>query len=163
MDRAIFGISVLLGFVASGLALRLFLWPYLLRIPRLEALRALTALHMFRFIGLGFLVPGVVSPSLPAAFAVPAAYGDLVACILAIFATAALSMRAKWAESLVWLLVFQGAADLLFAYYQGVFGVGISPGALGAAFFVPTVIVPVLLISHLMMAILLLRKPQLTK
>ena len=39
-------------------------------------------LHSFRFVGLSFLIPGVVSPDLPVAFAAPAAYGDLncVAC-----------------------------------------------------------------------------------
>ena len=47
----------------------------------------------FRFIGLSFLVPGVVSPSLPAGFAIPAAYGDFIAGILAIVATIALVNR----------------------------------------------------------------------
>jgi hypothetical protein len=47
-------------------------------------------LHSFRFVGLAFLVKGVVSPELPAAFAVPAAYGDLIAAVLALLALAAL-------------------------------------------------------------------------
>ena len=33
---------------------------------------------------------GVVAPELPAAFAVPAAYGDLIAAVLALLALAAL-------------------------------------------------------------------------
>jgi hypothetical protein len=40
-------------------------------------------LHSFRFIGLAFLVPGVVSPDLPSAFARSAAYGDVIAATLA--------------------------------------------------------------------------------
>jgi hypothetical protein len=51
----------------------------------------LVVLHTFRFMGLSFLVPGVVSPSLPLAFAAPAAYGDLVVALLAVAATVALS------------------------------------------------------------------------
>jgi hypothetical protein len=53
--------------------------------------------HLFRFVGLSFLVPGVVSPELPRAIAVPAAYGDLGAAILALIATLALARRASWA------------------------------------------------------------------
>ena len=34
---------------------------------RIDALRTLLVLHAFRFIGLSFLVPGVVSPNLPLA------------------------------------------------------------------------------------------------
>ena len=101
----------------------------------------------FRFIGLGFLVPGVVSPSLPAAFAVPAAYGDLVAGILAIATTIALSRHASSATLLVWVFNVWGAADLLFAGYQGPH-VQINPGELGAAFFIPTAVVPPLLVTH---------------
>jgi hypothetical protein len=53
-----------------------------------DALRPLLTLHAFRFVGLAFLVPGVVSPDLPAAFANPAAYGDLAAAVLALLALA---------------------------------------------------------------------------
>jgi hypothetical protein len=44
---------------------------------------ALVVPHTFRFIGLSFPVPVVVSPSPPQAFADPAAYGDLAAALLA--------------------------------------------------------------------------------
>jgi hypothetical protein len=41
---------------------------------------------------LAFVVPGVVSPNLPDAFARPAAYGDLIAAILALLAVAGLRL-----------------------------------------------------------------------
>jgi hypothetical protein len=113
--------------------------------------------HTFRFIGLSFLVPGVVSPSLPAAFAAPAAYGDLAAAILAVVATMALSRRASLATLLVWLFNVWGAADLLFAFYQGLFGVQLDVRMLGAAFFIPTAVVPPLLIIHGLIFWLLVR------
>jgi len=52
-----------------------------------------------------------------------------------------------------------GAVDLLVAFYQGLLGVRIDPGSLGAAFFIPTVVVPPLLVTHGLMFSLLLRKP----
>ena len=76
--HALFGLSALMSFVASGVAANLYVWPRLRMMDRGHALVPVVAPHMFlRTIGLSFLVPGVVSPSLPAAFAVPAAYGDL--------------------------------------------------------------------------------------
>jgi|SRR5262249_55175848 len=95
--EALFGLSVLMSFVAFGIVTRLYIWPRIRAMPRDEALVALLVPHTFRFVGLSFLVPGVVSPSLPSAFAVPAAYGDLVAAILAVAAIWALSARASWA------------------------------------------------------------------
>ncbi|MGH8711070.1 MAG: hypothetical protein ACREVA_07110 [Burkholderiales bacterium] len=155
--HAVFGISALMSLVSSGVFAKLYLWPRLRIMDREDALVPLVAPHMFlRFIGLSFLVPGVVSPSLPTAFAVPAAYGDFVAGILAIIATVALSRRASWAIALVWLFNVWGAADLLFAVYQGL-RVQMDPGALGAAFFIPTAIVPPLLITHGLIFWLLVR------
>jgi len=140
--EALFGLSVLMSFVAFGIVTRLYIWPRIRAMPRDEALVALLVPHTFRFVGLSFLVPGVVSPSLPSAFAVPAAYGDLVAAILAVAAIWALSARASWALPLVWVFNLWGSADLLHAFYQGQIGARIGLGSLGAAFFIPTVVVP---------------------
>ena len=76
------------------------------------------------------------------------AYGDLGAAILAIAAVFSLRYRTRWATPLVRLFNLWGTIDLLNAIYQGQIGVGIGPGSLGAAFFIPTVIVPALLITH---------------
>ena len=155
--HALFGISAFLSLVSSGIFAKLYLWPRLRIMNRENALVCLVAPHMFlRFIGLSFLVPGVVSPSLPAAFAVPAAYGDLVAGLLAVVVTLALSMRAPGTTLLVWLFNVWGAADLLFAGFQGL-RVDMDPGMLGAAFFIPTAIVPPLLVTHGLIFWLLLR------
>jgi hypothetical protein len=113
--------------------------------------------HTFRFIGLSFLVPGVVSPSPPSAFAAPAAYGDLVVAMLAVAAAIALCRRASVATLLVWLFNVWGAADLLFAFYQALFTVQLDARMLGAAFFIPTAVVPPLLITHGLILWLLVR------
>lgn len=78
--QGIFGISVLMNFVSSIVMAKLYVWPWLRTTNKNDALIRLVAPHMFlRFIGLSFLVPGVVSPQLPEAFAVPAGYGDFIA------------------------------------------------------------------------------------
>src|SRR5437899_1976206 len=130
--QAVFGLSILMSFVAFGLVTKLYIWPRLRNLDRNDALLPLVLPHTFRFVGLGFLVPGVVSPSLSSAFAVPAAYGDLVAAILAMIAALALSIRAFWAISIAWVFNVWGTADLLYAFYQAQIGIGIGPGSLGA-------------------------------
>ena len=158
--QALFGLSILLSFAAFGLVTRLYIWPRLRMLARDDALLPLVVPHTFRFIGLSFLVPGVVSPSLPSAFAAPAAYGDLGAALLAIAASLALSRRAPLAVVLVWVFNVWGAADLLFALYQGAFTVQLDARALGAAFYIPTVVVPPALITHGLIFRLLVRSRQ---
>jgi len=147
MKLALFGISALMSLVSSVVVAEFYLWPWLRR-NRERTLAVLVMPHMFlRFIGLSFLVPGVVSPMLPAAFAVPAAYGDFIAGILAIIAVVGLRLHASWAVPTLWVFNIWGAADLLFALFQGL-RLQIDPGSLGAAFFIPTAIVPPLLVTH---------------
>jgi len=155
---AVLGLSVLLCFVAFGMVTGIYIWPQLRRMPRAEALKALVVPHTFRFVGLCFLVPGVVSPSLQYGFAAPAAYGVLVATVLALAALWALVARAGLATPLLWALNIWGTLDLLTAFYEGLIGAPSpsGPGALGATFFIPTVIVPPLLITHGLMFRLLL-------
>ncbi|HEX4129774.1 MAG TPA: hypothetical protein VHZ24_07010 [Pirellulales bacterium] len=112
---------------------------------------------MFRFIGLSFLVPGVVSAPLPLTFAGPAAYGDLIAGILAMAATVSLVRRGSWSTPFVWIFNTWGAADLLYAFLQGQRIVQVDPGAFGATFFIPTAIVPPLLVTHVLVFLLLVR------
>jgi hypothetical protein len=144
---AVFGISVLLGFVGWGMIGARYIWPALRGRSRTEALRPVLLLHVFRFVGLAFLVPGVVSPDLPDAFAQPAAYGDLATSLLALLAIATLGTRLG--TIIVWVFNVIGTVDLLNAFYQGNrLGVGMTPGLQGAAYFIPTVLVPLLLVTH---------------
>ncbi|HSV24921.1 MAG TPA: hypothetical protein VLJ17_18035 [Xanthobacteraceae bacterium] len=156
--EALFGLSILMSFLGYGIVTRLYIWPWLRAAPRDEALVALAAPHMSRFVGLSFLVPGVVSPTLSPAFAVPAAYGDLGAAILAVLTIWSLSAHWSWAIAIAWVFNLWGSLDLLHAFYQGQIGVRIGPGSLGAAYFIPTVVVPALLVTHGLMFWLLMRQ-----
>jgi hypothetical protein len=154
LQQTLFGLSVAFSFAAWSLVARDFVWPALNDRSRADALRPLLILHSFRFVGLSFLIPGVVSPDLPVAFAAPAAYGDLVAMLLALLAFAAL--RGRVGVVLVWLFGIWGTVDLLYAFFNG-YRVELQPGHLGAAFYIPTVVVPLLLVTHVLVFRILLR------
>jgi len=153
-----FFLSIAFSFVAWGIIAARYIWPKLRLRDRAEALRPLLMLHSFRFIGLAFLVPGVVSPDLPSTFAHSAAYGDLVAATLALLSLLLLPSTAGAAAA--WICSLWGSAGILNAFYQANHA-GLLAGQLGAAFFLPTLVVPLLLITHgLAFRILLQHQPE---
>jgi hypothetical protein len=140
-----FFVSIAFSLVAWGNVARRFIWPKLRLLQRAEALRPLLILHSFRFEGLAFLVPGVVSSNLPATFSHAAAFGDLTAATLALLSLALLPRRSGIVIAWIWNL--WGSVDLLNAFYQANAS-GLMPGQLGMAYFIPTLVVPLLLITH---------------
>ena len=155
LPQLCFFVSIAFGFIAWGIVAKRYIWPKLRLLRRSEALRPLLVLHSFRFIGLAFLVPGVVSPDLPSAFAHSAAYGDLVAAILALLSLASLPRGAG--VVIAWIFNLWGSADLLNAFYQAN-DAGLMAGQLGATYFLPTLVVPLLLITHGLAFRILLRR-----
>jgi hypothetical protein len=154
-----FLVSIAFSLTVWGIVAARYIWPELRHKDRAEALRPLLMLHSFRFIGLAFLIPGVVSPDLPAAFAHSAAYGDIIAAILALLSLLLLPNTAGIAAA--WIFNLWGFVDILNAFYQANHA-GLLAGQLGAAYFLPTVIVPLLLITHgLAFRILLQHQPAL--
>jgi hypothetical protein len=152
-----FFVSIAFSLTAWGIVAARYIWPELRHRQRADALRPLLILHSFRFIGLAFLIPGVVSPDLPAAFAHSAAYGDIIAAVLALVALQLLPRTAGIAAG--WIFNLWGLADILNAFYQANHA-GLLAGQLGAAYFLPTLIVPLLLITHgLALRILLQHQP----
>jgi hypothetical protein len=145
LPQLYFFVSIAFGFIAWGIVVKRYIWPHLRHRQLAEALRPLLILHGFRFIGLAFLVPGVVSVELPSAFAHSAAYGDIAAATLALLSLVSLPGRAGIV--LAWIFNFWGSADLLNAFYQAN-NTGLVPGQLGVAYFIPTLVVPLLLITH---------------
>jgi len=140
-----FFMSIAFSFIAWGIVTRRYVWPELRLRSRTEALRALLILHSFRFMGSAFLVPGIVSPDLPPTFAHSAAYGDIIAAILALLALRSLPSAAG--TLIAWIFSIWGSADLLNAFYQANHA-GLMAGQLGSAYFIVTVVVPLLLITH---------------
>jgi hypothetical protein len=151
-------ISLAFGFLSWGVVATLYIWPSLKDLALADAARPILILHSFRYLGLAFLVPGVVSPDLSAVFARPAANGDIISSLLALIALAGLSTGSNIA--LLWLFNVWGTGDLLYAFFNAfrlVAARKLLPGHFGAAFFIPTFFVPLLLITHALLFGLLLR------
>jgi hypothetical protein len=158
MPQLWFFVSIAFSLIAWGIVTARYIWPALRLRQHTEALRPLLILHSFRFIGLALLVPGVVSHDLPPAFAHPTAYGDFIAAILALFSLLLLPSAAGVAAA--WIFSLWGSADLLNTFYQANHA-GLLVGQLGATFFIPTLLVPLLLITHgLAFRILLQHQPE---
>jgi hypothetical protein len=144
----IFSVQLVLGYVAWLLCFLAYLWPRLKSMDRVDAQRAIATLHSFRFFGLVFVVPGVVGSHLPVGFATFAAYLDFATGVLAMLALVTARIR-----PLFWLFVVAfnsvGAADLLLDYYHAIQAdLPAVAGELGAAYAIPIVYVPLLMITH---------------
>ncbi len=150
--QTIFLLQFMFSFLVLGLLARWVLAPWLSGQSHREALFWLTIPHAFRYIGMVFLVPGVVAQPLPESFAIPAAYGDLSAAILALLALVLLRNGSKGAIGVVWLFNVVGTVDLLNALRH----VDVAP-AFGATWYIPTMLVPVLLVTHFMIFVRLLK------
>jgi len=152
----IFNLHLAMGYVPWLLWFVTYEWPRLRTMEAVDAQRAIASLHAFRFLGLVFLVPGVVGAGIPHAFAAPAAYGDFATGLLAMAAMMTIRIR-----SLFWLLVaafnLLGFLDILNAYYHGVTS-ALPAGELGAGYFIVIVYVPILMITHVAAFYLLLAR-----
>lgn len=153
----LFQTQLVLGYVAWLLCFGAYIWPRLKVMDHFAAQRALATLHSFRFFGLVFILPGAVGPNLPAGFAVFAAYGDFATGVLALLALLTARVR-----SLFWLFVavfnLVGFADLVLNYYHAVQAdLPAKAGELGAAYAIPIIYVPLLMITHIAAFYFLLR------
>lgn len=153
----IFQIHLALGYVPWLLCFGAYVWPRLKAMDQVEAQRLIATLHSFRFFGLVFILPGVVGSHLPAGFAVLAAYGDFATGLLAMLALFTVRMRSAFWLSVVAFNVV-GTVDIVADYYHGIqFGLPELAGELGAAYAIPVVYVPLLMITHVAAFYLLLR------
>lgn len=90
--------SIALSVAGWILIFKLVLLPRIVATPIHRALLILSLPHVFRFVGLSFLIPGVTHEPLDPRFAVPAAYGDLLSAVLAMVAVVLLARESRWAK-----------------------------------------------------------------
>src|SRR5436309_2090306 len=145
----LFQTHLVLGYVAWLLCFGAYILPWLRSMDRIQAHRAIATLHSFRFFGLVFMLPGVVSPNLPASFATFAAYGDFATGVLAMLALLTVRIRPVfWPFVVAFNLV--GTADLIVDYYHAIqVGLPAHAGWLGASYAIPIIYVPLLMITHI--------------
>jgi hypothetical protein len=112
-------------------------------------------LHGTRHFGLMFLTPGATYPGIPQEFAVPAAYGDLIAAILAVIAIPAVATNHPLAKPLVWIFNLEGTVDLMLAIVLAT--VYAAAPYMGAAYWIPAFWVPALLVTHFLTFVVLIK------
>jgi len=152
----IFEVQIAGSVLLFGLVAWWYWVPQLARLPLVAALTPLLLLHLSRTLGLTFLVPSAVDPRLPREFAIPAGYGDLTAACLALLSIAAIQSGWRLAPLVVWAFTVEGVGDLAVAFVQG-FRIQLPGYHLGPAWYIFTVLVPALLVTHALIAFRLTR------
>lgn len=132
-----------------------FVWPWLRSKPRRTALSILLLPQLFRHVGVSLVVPEVVDPTMPEAFARQTAIGDTVVVALAWIALIALRMGWRFAIVLVWVFNVAGLGDMLLNLAHAA-RVGAAEH-LGAAWYGPAFVVPGMLVVHGLLFACLLR------
>ncbi|HLH12102.1 MAG TPA: hypothetical protein VKV77_09530 [Methylovirgula sp.] len=153
-----FMISYIVAFIAFALIAIWYVWPNIRNRPPKAALSPLLLYSCLRINGLMFLMPGVVSPDLPSAFAVPTAYGDATAVLLALIALLLLRTESVLALPAIWLFNVEGTLDLVYANFA-TFKYHVDPAQLGASYYLATVNVPAELLVHVLIFACLFRVP----
>jgi hypothetical protein len=149
-------LGILIALIAWSLVMYWYVHPILKQLPVERAIEPILLLHTFRYVGLMFLIPGVTTEVLDTRFSSPAAYGDLIAAILAFVAIGAIRLKLNFAMLSVWLFNIWGMADLLNAVTRGILYT--NDGHLGATYWIPATIVPLLLVTHAYVFILLIKQ-----
>jgi hypothetical protein len=157
LPEVIFTLQLVLGYVACLLCFNVYVLPRLKSMDPVAAQRVIATVHSFRFFGLVFILPGVVGPHLPVSFATFAAYWDFATGILAMLALLTVRIRPFF-----WLFVVAfnlvGTIDLVLDYYHAIkVGLPALAGQLGAAYVIPVIYVPALMITHMTAFYLLIR------
>lgn len=151
-----FGGSAAAGVIGWATIFAAIIWPKLKQRPRTAQLETLTAIHFFRYFATTMLIAGLVTRALPTGFADPAAFGDLISLALAYVAF--IGLRRSGALLPAWIFNIVGTADLLLALALGP-ALLRDPGDLGAAYIIPTVYVPLLLVAHVYALRVLRQRP----
>lgn len=152
-----FFISYAVAFLVFGFIGKWYVWPSIKDCAPKAALTPLLLYACLRVNGLMFLMPGLVSPDLPSAFAVPTAYGDLTAVILALLALAFVRSENAFAVPTLWLFNIVGLLDLVYANIS-TFKDHVDPTQLGSAYFLAVLNVPAMVAVHVIIFAYLLRR-----
>src|SRR5205807_10110124 len=108
-------VNLLFSTFVFWVAAKIYVFPKLSELGPKAVLLPILLLHSFRHLGLMFLAPGATYAGIPPEFAYPAAFGDLLAAILALTAIVAVSREARSARLLVWVFNIEGTLDLFAA------------------------------------------------
>jgi len=153
---SILTINVVFSTLIFGLAARIYIVPRLEQLDFRTVMTPILLLHAFRHLGLMFLAAGAVFPGIPERFAVQSAYGDFLAAMLALLALWAVRAGSRFARLLVWIFNIEGTLDFLNAIFLS--NVTGAERFMGPAYWIPAFWVPLLLVTHYLTFVVLLRR-----
>lgn len=145
----IFLFSVTVSLIDFGLIGLWYVWPRVRDLSLRDGLVPLLLIHCFRFLGLSYLVPGVVGTPFDPRFVDWTAYGDVLAMLMAFASIFALRANAGFAVPLLWIFNIYGLLDFIDAFGRAI--PLIDPGNFGGSYFIPILAVPPMVISHFLM------------
>ena len=148
-------VNLVFSTLVFWVAAKLYVVPRLPGLSPKTVLLPILLLHSLRHLGLMFLAPGATYAGLPRQFAYPAAFGDLLAALLALSAIPAVARDWQTARFLVWLFAVEGTVDLAAAITLAtIYGASVF---MGAAYWIPAFWVPALLVTHYITFVVLVR------
>ena len=147
-------VNLLISTLVFWIASKLYLMPRLHELKPKAVLLPILLLHALRHLGLMFLAPGAVYPGMPSQFAYPAAFGDLIAALLALAAIPFVARELPAARLMVWIFNIEGTVDLVVAITLAT-AYGAAP-FMGPAYWIPAFWVPALLVTHYVTFLILL-------
>ena len=149
-------LNLLLNTFVFWTAARIYVLPKLADLQPQTVLLPILLLHSTRHLGLMFLAPGATYAGLPWQFTYPAAYGDLLAAVLALAAIPAVLRQARFARPLVWVFNIEGTLDLIAAITLATaYG---AADSMGPSYWIPACWVPALLVTHYITFVVLGKK-----
>src|SRR4030081_3541496 len=122
--------NLLFSTLVFWIAAKLYLLPRLQHLKPRTVLLPILLLHSLRHLGLMFLAPGATYAGIPPQFAYPAAFGDLLAALLAMAAIVPVWKNARGARVFLWIFNLVGTVDLAAAItFATVYGAAPYMGA----------------------------------
>ena len=138
--------NLLFSTLVFWIAAKIYVLPRLKELKPRVVLLPILLLHGLRHLGLMFLAQGATYPGMPVEFAWPAAFGDLLAAVLAVLAIPAVATGSSAARMLVLAFNVEGTVDLIAAIVRANI-YRVAPH-MGPAYWIPAFWVPALLVTH---------------
>lgn len=149
-SRSVLVLQFVLSLIAWSSIAVVLVRPQLEKLEPRRALRWLLAPQMLRHIGMSLLADGVTRGDLPAEFVTSVATGDLITMIAATLAFVMLGRPGRTGLVLAAAATLIGAVDLLHNVRLGM--VLDAAPKLGAAWFIVSMLVPLMLVAHALAA-----------
>lgn len=139
-------VNLVFGTLVFAAAAKIYVLPKLNDWRPQTVLVPILLLHSLRHLGLMFLAGVAVDSGMPAQFAWPAAIGDFIAALLAFLAIPLTFRDFQSAKVVLWVFNIFGTVDLVIAIaLANVFD---APPFIGAAYWISSFWVPLLLVTH---------------